>query len=116
MSSFGGSAVCIKQTFHGDIGAFFMLAVDEGGTLYSVDGDVVFSENIAQVGQEVAMNTVHDADAQEYRVYVNGVLSHTDNVAPGGDFFYDKIGAYTTESGTGPIQITWTQMGFWDLE
>jgi hypothetical protein len=29
------------------------------------------------------------------------------------DTFYNKAGAYTTDSGNGPATITWTNVAFW---
>ncbi|KAM0249350.1 hypothetical protein ACHAQJ_009111 [Trichoderma viride] len=112
INSQGGTRVAIKQTFNGSTGPYFILAVETGGTLYSVEGGAVLATNVATVGTSVTINTVHNADIQSFRVYVNGALAFRDDNAPGGSF-YDKIGAYTTDSGTGPLDITWSDVAFW---
>ncbi|KAL7929899.1 hypothetical protein V8C35DRAFT_314582 [Trichoderma chlorosporum] len=112
INSFGGNRVAIKQTFNGDTGPFFILAVDNTGRLYSVEDGTTLASGIATVGQSITINTVHNADLAKYRVYVNGALAYTNNNAPGGSF-YDKFGAYTTDSGTGPLTITWSDTAFW---
>jgi hypothetical protein len=112
INSQGGTRVAIKQTFNGSTGPYFILAVQSGGTLYSVEGGAVLATGVATVGKSVTINTVHNADIHSYRVYVNGALAFRDDNAPSGSF-YDKIGAYTTDSGTGPLSITWSDVAFW---
>ncbi|KAL7808695.1 hypothetical protein V8C26DRAFT_432239 [Trichoderma gracile] len=112
INSMGGSRIAIKQTFNGDTGPYFILAVDTGGRLYSVEGGATLVTGVANVGSSVTINTVHNADIHSYRVYVNGKLAFRDDNAPGGSF-YDKFGAYTTDSGTGPMSITWSDVAFW---
>lgn len=112
INSFGGDRVSVKQTFNGDDGPFFILGVKKNGDLYSVEGGgKTIASGVAKVGATVTVNTVHDASAKKYQVYVNGELKFTES-APGGSF-YDKIGTYTTDSGAGPIDVTWSNVGFW---
>ncbi|KAH6603257.1 hypothetical protein Trco_008032 [Trichoderma cornu-damae] len=112
INSLGGSRISIKQTFNGSTGPYFILAVDTGGRLYSVEGGATLATGVANVGQSVTINTVHNADIHSFRVYVNGALAYRDDNAPSGSF-YDKIGAYTTDSGVGPMTITWSDVAFW---
>ncbi|KAF3067009.1 hypothetical protein CFAM422_008975 [Trichoderma lentiforme] len=112
INSLGGSRIAIKQTFNGNTGPYFILAVDTGGRLYSVEGGATLATGVANVGSSVTINTVHNADIHSYRVYVNGQLAFRDDNAPGGSF-YDKFGAYTTDSGVGPMSITWSDVAFW---
>ncbi|GFP59690.1 hypothetical protein TASIC1_0014011200 [Trichoderma asperellum] len=112
INSFGGNRVAIKQTFNGSTGPYFILGVQSDGTLYSVEGGAVLASGVAKVGSSITINTVHNADIHSFRVYVNGALAFRDDNAPSGSF-YDKIGAYTTDSGTGPLSITWSDVGFW---
>ncbi|CEJ81152.1 hypothetical protein VHEMI01297 [[Torrubiella] hemipterigena] len=113
INSFGGNKVALKQTFNGGSGSpYFIMAVKNDGSLYSVEGGKTIASGVAGVGQTVTINTVHDTANNLYQVYVNGQLSYTDNGAPDGNF-YDKYGAYTTNSGTGPIDVTWTNVQFW---
>jgi hypothetical protein len=104
----GGSRICLKQTFK-TTGPFFMLAVEKGGRLYSVDGGTTIASN-ATVGTKVRVNTVH-AVGSKLRVYINGSLKYTTN-SKSGDF-YDKFGAYRTGSGKGPITVEWSDVHFW---
>ena len=113
VASFGGDRVSLKQTFNGnDGGPWFMLAVDDSGRLYNVEGgDTIADAGVAVVGASVRVNTVHDVEAGQLDVYVDG--EHRYTVASPGGSFYDKFGAYTTNSGSGPIEVTWTDVAFW---
>lgn len=116
INSFGGNKVAIKQTFNGSTGPYFILGVKNDGSLYSVEGGAAIAgAGTANVGSSVTINTVHNADIHSFRVYVNGALAFRDDNAPSGSF-YDKIGAYTTDSGTGPLSITWSDVAFWIRE
>ncbi|SDM26518.1 hypothetical protein SAMN04489726_0671 [Allokutzneria albata] len=110
ITSMGGTRISLKQTFHeSGSGPFFMLAVERGGRLYAVHGgDTVASG--ATVGTTVRVNTVHQVGS-EHRTYINGSLRHRTS-SPGGSF-YDKFGAYRTNSGNGPATVVWSNLGFW---
>ncbi|KAL6900440.1 hypothetical protein GGI43DRAFT_383916 [Trichoderma evansii] len=112
INSFGGDRVAIKQTFNGPTGPYFILGIKSNGDLYSVEGGATIASGIATVGSTVTINTVHNADIQSFRVYVNGAIAYRDDAAPTGTF-YDKIGAYTTDSGSGPLSVTWSDVEFW---
>lgn len=106
--SMGGSRVSLKQTFK-TTGPFFLLAVENGGRLYSVHGGNTIASG-ATVGTKVRVNTVHAVGSQ-LRVYINGSLKYTTSSESGS--FYDKFGAYRTASGKGPIQVEWSGIQFW---
>ncbi|KAJ6440156.1 C6 zinc finger domain-containing protein [Purpureocillium lavendulum] len=112
INSMSGTRISIKQTFNGDAGPYFIMAVEQGGRLYSVEGGATIATGVATVGASVSINTVHNADNHRFSVYVNGKEAFRDDNAPGGSF-YDKIGAYTTNSGTGDMSITWSDVQFW---
>ena len=112
INEMSGNRVSIKQTF-GD-SPFFILAVENSGRLYSVAGDATIADGVAVVGQSVRINTVHNTGNHSFRVYVNGHQLYT-TTAPDGTF-YDKIGAYATDSGSGDLNITWTDVAFWHRE
>ena len=111
INSFGGDKVALKQTFNGDDGPYFIMGVKSSGDLYNVEGGATIASGVAKVGSTVTINTVHDANNQKYTVYVNGALKYTTS-SPGGSF-YDKFGAYTSDSGAGPIDVTWSNTAFW---
>jgi hypothetical protein len=104
-----GSRISLKQTFHGDEGPYFMLAVEKGGRLYAVHGGDTIATG-ATVGTKVRVNTVHVVGG-EHRTYINGSLKQTVD-SDSGDF-YDKFGAYRTGSGAGPITVVWSDIKFW---
>jgi len=104
-----GSRISLKQTFHGDEGPYFMLAVEKGGRLYSVHGGNTIATG-ATVGTTVRVNTVHVVGG-EHRTYINGSLKRTEDSDSGE--FYDKFGAYRTGSGAGPITVVWSDIHFW---
>ncbi|GAA1951742.1 hypothetical protein [Amycolatopsis minnesotensis] len=109
ITSQSGSRISLKQTFHGDQGPFFLLAVEKGGRMYSVEGGQTIGGG-ATVGTTVRVNTINQVGGT-HKTYVNGSLKHTTS-SPGGDF-YDKLGAYRTASGAGPITVTWSKIRFW---
>jgi hypothetical protein len=105
-----GSRISLKQTFHETgSGAYFMLAVERGGRLYAVHGGTTLATG-ATVGTTVRVNTVHDVGGT-HRTYINGSRKHTVSSSTGG--FYDKFGAYRTDSGAGPISVVWSGIRFW---
>ncbi|KAF7561106.1 hypothetical protein G7046_g3050 [Stylonectria norvegica] len=112
INSMSGSRISIKQTFNGDAGPYFILGVENGGRLYSVEGGATLADGVATVGSTVRINTVHNANNHRFSVYVNGQEAFRDENAPSGSF-YDKIGAYTTNTGTGTLSITWNDVQFW---
>ncbi|KAJ2984152.1 hypothetical protein NQ176_g169 [Zarea fungicola] len=111
INSFGGDKVALKQTFNGDDGPYFIMGVKANGDLYNVEGGATIASGVAKVGSTVTINTIHNAGSKKYTVYVNGALKYTTS-SPGGSF-YDKYGAYTSDSGKGPIDVTWSNTAFW---
>ncbi len=111
INSLGGDRVSLKQTFNGAAGPYFMMAVDKSGRLYSVRSGATIATGVAKVGATVQLHTVHDVGARKMTVYVNGKSVYTTD-SPGGSF-YDKYGAYTTDSGSGPADVTWSDVAFW---
>lgn len=112
ITSLTGDRIALKQTFNGDDGPYFIMGIKSTGDIYNVEGGATIATGVAKVGASVTINTIHDADAQTYAVYVNGEESYTDDNAPGGSF-YDKCGAYTSDSGSGAITVTWSDVTFW---
>ncbi len=108
ITSMSGSRICLKQTFK-TTGPYFLLAVEKGGRLYSVEGGDTVATG-ATVGTTVQVNTVHVVGSQ-LRVYINGSKVFSES-SPSGSF-YDKFGAYRTGSGQGPIAVTWSGIQFW---
>ncbi|WP_049571750.1 hypothetical protein [Streptomyces sp. SBT349] len=110
IDSMSGTRISLKQTFHeSGSGAYFMLAAERGGRLYAVHGGDTLS-NAGTIGATVRVNTVHDVGSQ-HRTYINGSRVHTYD-SPGGSF-YDKFGAYRTDSGQGPATVVWSGVQFW---
>ncbi|MFI7706771.1 hypothetical protein [Nonomuraea sp. NPDC049480] len=103
-----GSRISLKQTFK-TTGPFFMLAVERGGRLYAVHGGTTIATG-ATVGTTVRVNTVHVVGST-HRTYINGSLKHTVDSESGS--FYDKFGAYRTNSGQGPATVEWSGIRFW---
>jgi hypothetical protein len=108
ITSMGGSRISLKQTFK-TTGPYFLLAVERGGRLYSVEGGTTVATG-ATVGTTVRVNTVHVV-GDELRVYINGSKKFTRSSASGS--FYDKFGAYRTASGQGPITVQWSDVQFY---
>jgi hypothetical protein len=108
ITSMGGRRISLKQTFK-TTGPYFLLAVERGGRLYSVEGGQTVATG-ATVGTTIRVNTIHVV-GQTHQTYINGSLVHTMS-SPGGSF-YDKFGAYRTASGVGPISVEWSGIRFW---
>ncbi|MFF4091259.1 hypothetical protein ACFYY9_30820 [Streptomyces nigra] len=110
ITGLNGTRISLKQTFRESAsGPYFMLAVERGGRLYAVHGGTTLS-NAGTVGATVRVNTVHQVGSQ-HRTYINGSLKHT-YASPGGSF-YDKFGAYRTNSGNGTATVEWSNIRFW---
>ncbi|WP_222853545.1 hypothetical protein [Fodinicola acaciae] len=109
ITSMGGTRMSLKQTFRDGVGPFFLLAVERGGRLYSVEGGATIATG-ATVGTTVAVQTIHRM-GNDYRVYINGSLKYTESAPPSGNY-YDKIGAYRTASGSGSISVVWSNLSF----
>jgi hypothetical protein len=109
ITSLPGTRISLKQTFNEASGPFFMLAVERGGRLYAVHGGDTVATG-ATVGARVRVNTVHDVGGT-HRTYINGSLRHT--VAGPSGPFYDKFGAYRTNSGAGQATVEWSDIRFW---
>jgi hypothetical protein len=109
ITSMGGTRMSLKQTFHDGVGPFFLLAVENGGRLYSVEGGATIASG-ATVGTTVAVQTIHTIGGQ-LQVYINGSLKYSVS-SPSGGGFYDKVGAYRTASGSGAITVVWSGLSF----
>jgi hypothetical protein len=108
ITSMGGSRISLKQTFHDPQGPFFLLAVENGGRLYSVEGGATIATG-ATVGTSVTVDTVQTVGST-LQVFINGSLKFTTSSPSGG--FYDKIGAYATSTGNGPVTVQWSNLQF----
>jgi hypothetical protein len=111
INSFAGDRIALKQTFNGPTGPYFIMAVQNTGKIYNVEGGATISANGAKVGVPVQVNTVHNTKTKKLQVYINGSLAYSES-APGGEF-YDKIGTYQTSTGHGAIKVTWSNIHFW---
>ena len=111
ITSQSGSRISLKQTFKDEpsAGPYFLLAVEKGGRLYAVEGGATLGSG-ATVGTSVRINTVHQVGSS-HKVYINGSLKQTISSSSGN--FYDKLGAYRTASGAGPITVSWSGIKFW---
>lgn len=116
INSIGGSRISLKQTFNGSGGGsggpYFLLAIESGGDLYRVGNSTPIAKGVAKVGATVQVNTVHDVAKRRLSLYINNKEMYRDENAPTGSF-YDKIGTYATNTGTGPIDVTWSNVQFW---
>ncbi|MET9666245.1 hypothetical protein ABZY19_12830 [Streptomyces sp. NPDC006475] len=111
ITAMGGTRISLKQTFRdgSSAGPYFMLAVERGGRLYAVHGGATVADG-ATVGTQVRVNTVHQVGTS-HRTYINGSRRHTYD-SPGGSY-YDKFGAYRTNSGNGTATVQWSGITFW---
>ncbi|WP_406630070.1 hypothetical protein [Amycolatopsis sp. WGS_07] len=111
ITSMGGSRISLKQTFRdgANAGPYFLLAVEKGGRLYSVENGQTVATG-ATVGTSVRVNTINQVGSS-HKVYINGSLKQSESSASGS--YYDKFGSYRTASGAGPITVQWSGIKFW---
>jgi hypothetical protein len=109
VNSLGGDRISLKQTFQDGVGAWQMIAVKKPGTLYSVRGGATLSSYT--IGTTARINTITYTGSDKVVVYVNGSMKET--ILGGAGNYYDKFGAYRTDSGQGPISVTWSNIRFW---
>ncbi|HEY4460388.1 MAG TPA: hypothetical protein VGN81_39120 [Pseudonocardiaceae bacterium] len=109
ITSMSGTRVCLKQTFDDKVGPYFMLAVENGGRLYAVEDGKTISTG-ATVGTPITVDTIHQV-GKTIQVYINGSLKYTGSSKSGS--FYDKFGAYRTDSGKGQITVQWSNLTFY---
>ena len=106
--SLSGDRISLKQTFGS--GPYFLLAVAHDGSLYSVEGGTtVAPAGTALPGKSVTVTTIQVGNT--FELDINGAKVLTQS-SPGGSF-YDKIGAYATASGHGPVTVQWSNLQFW---
>ncbi|MGA3008588.1 MAG: Ig-like domain-containing protein [Opitutaceae bacterium] len=121
-NSLGGNRVNCKQTFGPDPSTpWEMLAFDKTlvvgsnppGAFYDVEWKPLPQPGLYPytVGTTARVNTIFDPSAKTVDVYINGshIIQDTGHSGPN----YNKIGAYVTGTGTGPAQVTWTNIQFW---
>lgn len=109
VNSLGGDRICLKQTFQDGVGPWNMIAVKKSGSLYEVEGGATLASY--SVGTSVRINTVTYTGSDKVVVYING--SQAETVTGGAGSYYDKLGTYRTGSGQGPVNVTWTNIQFW---
>ncbi|MFI1016181.1 hypothetical protein [Streptomyces sp. NPDC020965] len=113
IESMGGSRISLKQTFreNPNAGSYFLLAVENGGRLYSVHGGATLPGS-APVGTTVRVNTIHQVGVS-HRTYINGSRINSTDAPSASGSYYDKLGAYRTASGYGPVKVTWGGVKMW---
>jgi hypothetical protein len=107
VNSMGGDRISVKQCFGS--GPVSLIAIKKPGTLYEVEG----GETLATmpIGTSARINTIINTKTNTVEVYVNGSKRNT---VHGKGPWYDKVGAYRTGSGRGPVNVTWTNIKFWE--
>jgi len=107
-----GTFINLKQTFQSGQGAWFLCTVDRAanGTLRDHTRGTVLATNV--LGRAVRLNTIHDMDAGQFYVYVDGVLKET-RISDPGVAYNDKYGTYRAMSGNGPATVEWSGIRLW---
>jgi hypothetical protein len=106
VNSLGGDRISLQQTFSLD--AFSLIAVKKPGVLYQVRGGQTLANY--SIGSSVRINAVCYTGSDKVVNYVNGSLVQT--YTGGGGSYYFKLGAYRTNSGAGPVSVTWSGISF----
>lgn len=110
VNSLGGDRISLKQTYQDGTGPWSLIAVKKPGALYEVKDQ---SSNLAPytIGTQVRINTVTYTGSDKVVIYINGSNKRT--ITDGAGAYYDKLGAYRTSTGKGPVNVTWSNIRFW---
>jgi len=108
VNSLGGDRISLQQTFTTGPTPWSMIAVKKPGSLYQVEGGNTLSSYA--IGSSVRINAVCYTGSDKVVNYVNGSLRETKTGGAGSYFF--KFGAYRTNSGRGPVSVTWSGISF----
>jgi hypothetical protein len=107
VNSLGGDRISLQQTFASD--AWSMIAVRKPGQLYQVRGGNTLANY--SIGSSARINAVCYTGSDKVVNYVNGSLVET--YTGGSGSYYFKLGAYRTNSGAGPVSVTWSGISFY---
>jgi hypothetical protein len=102
----GTSGVCVMQVFGASPHATtLMLRVYNGSLTYY--RDPVLDPNIYD--RWFRLNVIHDLDASNVTIYIDGVLKHA---APGrgGEFHYFKCGVYAQNNDSYCMESRWKEI------
>jgi hypothetical protein len=106
VTSLGGDRISIAQCFGS--GPHSILAYKKPGTLYQVQGGATLGS--LTLGASMRVNTIIQNSPSRAQIYLNGSLKNTvNNSGP----WYNKLGAYRTASGRGPVTVEWSGIQFW---
>lgn len=109
VNSLGGDRISLKQTFQDGVGPWNIISVKKPGSLYETMGGATLSSY--SIGSTIRINTVTYTGSDKVAVYINGSMK--EEIYGGAGAYYDKFGAYRTNSGYGPISVTWSNIRFW---
>jgi hypothetical protein len=109
VNSLGGDRISLKQTFQDGVGPWNIISVKKPGTLYETMGGADLASY--SIGTTVRINTVTYTGSDKVAVYINGSMK--EEIFGGAGAYYDKLGAYRTASGYGPVSVTWSNIRFW---
>jgi hypothetical protein len=107
ISSMGGDRISVAQCFGS--GPHSILAYKKPGTLYQVQGGATLGS--LAIGSTMRVNSIiRNSGPSQAQWYLNGSLKNT--VQASGPW-YNKLGAYRTASGRGPVTVNWSSIRFW---
>jgi len=112
VKSMSGDRISVKQCHQVTISSFVIIALTKaGGThFYLVNGPTLANYTI---GTTARVTTIMNNKTGVCDIYVNGVHAGSKSGGKGGGGMYDKCGSYVTRSGTGGMDVTWTNLKFW---
>ena len=106
VSSMAGDRIAVAQCFGS--GPHSILGYKKPGTLYQVQGGATLGS--LTLGSTIRVNTIIQNSPSRAQIYLNGSLKNT--VSASGPW-YNKLGAYRTSSGHGPVTVNWSGVRFW---
>jgi hypothetical protein len=109
VTSLTGDRINIKQVFQDGTGPWMIMTVKKPGVVYETEGGNTLAS--IPIGTSFRVNTVTDTKGKKTDVYING--SKVETKSGGKTPFYDKFGAYASETGYGPVTVVWSGIKFW---
>ncbi len=112
VKSMSGDRISVKQCHQVTISSFVIIALTKAGGshFYLVNGATLANYTI---GTTVRITTIMNNKTGVCDIYINGAHVGSKSGGKGGGGMYDKCGSYITRSGSGGMDVTWTNLKFW---
>jgi len=113
VKSLTGDRIAVKQNHQITISSFLIIDITKaGGTHFFIVGT---NDDLGSytIGTPIRMTTIMNNKTGVVDIYFNGAHVGSKSGGLGGGGMYDKCGSYVSRSGTGGMDVTWTNLKFW---